>query len=87
MEDKAEKIFFISDTHFGHKNILKYEDRPFKNIEEMDVEMINRWNKKVSKEDKVYILGDFSFGDKEYTMRILDELNEKNFSLKEITTI
>jgi calcineurin-like phosphoesterase family protein len=59
------KVYFIADTHFQHKNILKYEGllRPFKDLEEHDNEIVKRWNGKVGPMDKVYVLGDFSFGD------------------------
>ena len=52
--------YYTSDLHFGHKNIIKYEDRPFSSIEEMDEALIDKWNKKVKKNDEVYILGDFA---------------------------
>ena len=70
-------IFFTSDTHFGHKNILEYcsETRPFKSIEEHDQHVINCWNSKVSKGDSVYHLGDFSLSTKEYTEYVLSKLN------------
>lgn len=70
-------IFFTSDTHFGHKNILEYcsETRPFKSIEEHDQHVINCWNSKVSKCDSVYHLGDFALSTKEYTEHILSKLN------------
>lgn len=56
--------WFISDTHFGHKNILVYEkeSRPFKTIEEMNEHIIDRWNKTVSTNDIVFHLGDFCLG-------------------------
>lgn len=53
--------FYISDTHFGHKNVLIHDKRPFATIDEMDAELIRRWNAKVSPEDDVYILGDFAY--------------------------
>ena len=53
-----QKIFFTSDLHFGHENIIRFDNRPFKTVEEMDAELIKRWNNKVSKEDLVYVLGD-----------------------------
>lgn len=54
------KIFFISDLHLGHENIIKYCDRPFANTEEMNTSLINNWNKTVGKDDKVFVLGDFA---------------------------
>lgn len=68
-------IWFTADTHFGHSNIIKYSNRPFENIEDMDETLINNWNKVVTKNDVVYHLGDFCFRDfKKYFSR----LNGKN---------
>ncbi len=57
--------FFIADTHFGDGNILRYENRPFATVEEMDQELIRRWNEKVGEGDTVFHLGDFSAGGEE----------------------
>lgn len=54
-------IFFTADTHFGHKNILKLCNRPFKTIEEMNETLIENWNHRVSGMDTVYIVGDMFF--------------------------
>ena len=53
--------YFISDTHFNHKNVIKYDKRPFDSLEEMEWEIIKRWNNTVSNKDIVYHLGDFGF--------------------------
>ena len=53
--------YFTSDTHFGHKNIIKYCDRPFYDVRTMNRELIRRWNEVVKEDDMVYHLGDFAF--------------------------
>lgn len=53
--------WFTSDTHFGHANILKYDNRPFCDIKEHDSELIRRWNAVVKPADVVYHVGDFSW--------------------------
>jgi calcineurin-like phosphoesterase family protein len=54
-------IFFTSDPHFGHENIIKYCDRPFKFLEEMDETLIRNWNERVNVTDTVIVDGDFCF--------------------------
>lgn len=58
------KIFVISDTHFGHRKIVEFEKehRPFATIEEHDAELVRRWNAVVGKKDTVWHLGDVLFG-------------------------
>lgn len=60
------ETYFIGDTHFSHKNIIEFEKyyRPFTNVDEMNEELIKRWNSVVKPADKVYHLGDFCFGRK-----------------------
>lgn len=50
---------YISDLHFGHANVIKFDSRPFRDVEEMDRCMIERWNGKVGDDDDVWIVGDF----------------------------
>ncbi len=54
-------IYIISDTHFYHDKIIKYENRPFKNVDEMHKKIILNWNSIVKKKDTIYHLGDFSW--------------------------
>lgn len=58
--NKYMKRFVIADTHFNHKNIIEYENRPFESVEEMNERMIDLWNLVVGKNDLIYILGDFT---------------------------
>lgn len=69
------KTFYTSDTHFGHKNILKYCSRPFADIDEMEREMVRRWNEVVGVDDAVYHLGDFGFSSKSKLAAIVKSLN------------
>ena len=54
--------YYISDTHFGHKSVLTFDQRPFTTLTEMETVLITNWNNKVTNQDTVYILGYFSFG-------------------------
>lgn len=53
-------IFFTSDHHFYHNNVIRYCNRPFTNVEEMNEMLIKNWNDTVGPDDIVYCLGDFS---------------------------
>ena len=68
------KTFFLADTHFGHEAIIAYERRPYSTVEEMDKALIDNWNSVVSKQDKVYLLGDLSFYNNEKTGGIVRQL-------------
>jgi len=59
------EYFFTADTHFGHANIIRYTNRPFKSIGEMDYRLIQLWNDKVKSEDIVFHIGDFCFKEHE----------------------
>ena len=70
-----EKLFFTSDTHFFHKNIIKFCQRPYKNIEEMQEQFILNWNKVVPQDGIVFFLGDFAFGNSTEWIKIINQLN------------
>lgn len=54
-------IWFTSDTHFWHKHIIEYCQRPWPSVEEMNEGIISRWNSRITKDDVVYFIGDFGF--------------------------
>ena len=54
-------IWFTSDTHFGHENMLRLADRPWSTVGQMNDAMVASINSKVAADDELYILGDFSF--------------------------
>jgi calcineurin-like phosphoesterase family protein len=76
------KIFLTADMHFGHTNIIKYENRPFMGADDMDDAIIKKWNKVVSKSDTVIVAGDVSFYKKEKTAEIVQNLNGKKILIK-----
>ena len=73
MGDK--NIWLTSDTHFCHDRGFVYEPRGFKNIEEMNVAIVERWNSVVKPEDIVYHLGDVMLNDNDKGMEYLKKLN------------
>lgn len=77
IDTSITKIWFTSDTHFGHQNILKFCERPFVSIEEMDNAIIERWNSKVGKDDIVFHLGDFAFATNKRWQKLIALLNGK----------
>lgn len=71
-------IYFTSDNHYGHHNIIRYSNRPFSSIDEMNETMINNHNSVISKDDLVYHLGDFALDEARYTKPIISRLNGIN---------
>lgn len=69
-------IYFTSDTHFAHINMLKYDNRPFHDIGEHDQELIRRWNLLVDPRDTVYHLGDVTWSPRNIEY-LLERLNGK----------
>ncbi|MCD8076536.1 MAG: hydrolase [Lachnospiraceae bacterium] len=67
-------IYYIADPHFGHKNAIRFDNRPFADVDEMDRVMIENWNRRVREEDDVYILGDFCFRTKQEPQWYLERL-------------
>lgn len=59
--DNGRKCWFWSDQHFGHHNIIRYSNRPFDTVNQMNAEMLSRYNERVSKDDIVVFGGDIAF--------------------------
>ena len=74
INNKNSNIFFTSDLHFFHSKILSLREQ-FYDVNQMNNELISLWNNKVSKNDVVFYLGDFSFGKQNDTIEILKKLN------------
>ena len=70
-------VFYISDPHFGHANIIRLCGRPFNDVDEMDRVLISNWNSRVSNGDDVFILGDLAFRNEKPVEFYLDRLNGK----------
>lgn len=67
--------YYTSDLHFCHENVLRYDGRPWDDINSMEYDMIDWWNKKITSDDDVYILGDLCFGNAGNWRRIVPQLN------------
>lgn len=75
-------VWFTSDTHYYHKNIIEYSKRPFSSVDEMNERMIENHNDTVRPGDTVYFLGDFCFADDNKARAVLMRLNgNKNLIL------
>ena len=70
-----EHTFFTSDTHFTHANIIRFCNRPFKDVEQMNETLIANWNRVVGINDIVFHLGDFCLGGAAEWTKVLDRLN------------
>lgn len=74
--------FYISDLHFGHKNIASFDNRPFKTPEKNDNLIIENWNRAVGFDDDVYILGDVSQYNSTKTIEIIKNLNGRKHLIR-----
>ena len=67
--------YVVSDTHFNHENVIRYSNRPYASVEEMNEALIANWNNVVKPEDVVICLGDFALGNKDDIPGIVARLN------------
>jgi calcineurin-like phosphoesterase family protein len=66
------RTFIISDLHLGHANIIKYCNRPFTSVEEMNATLVSNWNKTVGENDRVLFLGDLARSKSGYWIKQLN---------------
>lgn len=75
-------IWFISDTHFFHKDVISFCNRPFTDLNHMHEVLIKNWNDRVRPEDTIYVLGDMSFGSYKDFEPITKQLQGKKFLIR-----
>ncbi len=78
----GEGLWFTSDTHFSHKNILNFCNRPFSSVEEHDAVLIDNWNSRIGNDDTVFHLGDFCFAGAPKWKQIREQLNGHIYLIK-----
>ena len=74
--------YFIADTHFYDRKCIGFDARPFANVSEMNTALIENWNKVVKKEDTVYVVGDFSYGNGADIYSTAERLNGKKILIR-----
>lgn len=76
--------YYISDLHLGHENIIRLCSRPYTDVDEMNLDLVHKWNAKIKPNDEVYILGDmfFKFGDIQWVKDVLKLLNGKKYFIR-----
>lgn len=67
--------FVTSDQHIGHENIIRFCDRPYNSVNHMNVSLMNEWNKMVTPDDTVLILGDIAMGSLEDSLNLWKQFN------------
>lgn len=73
--ENKDNIFFTSDFHLFHHNILRFDNRPFNTVQEMNDKIVENWNNTVKEDDIIFFLGDLTFGDFKDTKYLIDGLN------------
>lgn len=77
--EEGSEVFFTSDLHFRHGNIIKYCKRPFETVQEQTEKLIENWNKTVPDTATVFILGDFAFATKNQWRGFLNRMTGKKY--------
>lgn len=75
-------IYFTSDLHFYHDNVINHANRPFPNADKMNQTLIKNWNNKVNASDEIYILGDVTMKGATYANEVLRQLNGHKYLIR-----
>ncbi len=75
-------IYFTSDLHFYHNNVIRYCNRPFEGYDSMNKALIENWNNTVKAKDEVYILGDITMRGPEIVNNLMPTLNGKKYLVR-----
>lgn len=67
-------IYYIADNHFGHKNVIRFDNRQFADTVLMDEVLVHNWNERVTEDDTVYILGDCFWKNEENSVKLIQRL-------------
>lgn len=70
-------IYYTSDLHLGHNNVIRFDNRPFSSVEEMDKTLIDNWNSRVTDKDDIYIVGDLIYKSSKPAVEYLKQLKGK----------
>lgn len=71
----GKRTLYLADWHYDHANCIAFDNRPFKTADEMNAELVRRWNDAVGKNDTVYVLGDMFWCGKQRALPVMDALN------------
>ena len=75
-------LYFTSDLHFYHDNIIQLTSRPYQDVNEMNDRLIANWNKKIRPKDEVYILGDVTMKSYVYAQEALQQLQGRKYLIR-----
>lgn len=75
-------IYFTSDLHFYHDNIIRHTNRPYHGFEEMNKALVRNWNQRVNPQDEVYILGDVTMKGPAYAAGMLGQLKGRKYLIR-----
>lgn len=76
---EQQNIYFISDLHLFHKNVINFDNRPFKSVQDMNDSLVKNWNDKITDDAIIFYMGDLSFQSFNKTKEVISELKGKKY--------